>query len=506
MSRGGRADEAPCSSLAEARSALVDGALDLDTHEMVLTHLVGCAPCREDVQELRRLRQALRTPTPDTAPADLAQRLVSIAGAEAAVPLWTRPFRRTRPGSLTSPRRATRLRRTAAVACVGAMVAGAAAVGYAAAPASALAEVRDPAPEAQAEFSSVLTQLPLASDALSAVLSAGPAARSTPVSVAAVAPTTTGVTHLPAAEVRAAMVRALDAADSVSYRGVQTFRASSGGRDYSALVQVQADPGDGTRMRLLDRSGQQVGDAFTADSATPRIVDGTALDLLERNYTLAGWAGGRAAGRSATVVEAQRSGRPVARWWVDEESGLVLARSSFDRSGRTVMEVGFTSLRISRSNALLENLPRQLVLPSTSNVMTLSMAPTLGSQGWVCRDQLGGLSLVRLRSDHPVAPATVHLVYSDGVATVSVFEQRGALTAPPQGSRWDAALGAYRVDGTSRLASWQSGDTVFTVVTDGSSELLASAVGSLPHEPVPEPTTMGRIQAGWARLLADMKG
>lgn len=502
MSRGRPGGEGPCPHLAGGRSALVDGALDVDRQERLLAHLVSCRPCREDVQELRRLREALRSRSPSRAPEDLARRLVSIAGAEARVPLWSRPFRRTRPGCLTSPRRTSRLRRRAAAVLVGATVVGAAVVGYAAAPANALVDVSDPAPEAQAEFSSVLTQFPLASDALSAVLSAEPAALTTPVAVPALASTTSGRTSLPAGQARAAMVRAVDAADEVSYRGVQAFRASSGGRTYSAIVEVQANAGDGTRTRLLDRAGQQVGAGMTGTTSSARVVDETALALLERNYSLVGWSGARAAGRAATLVEAQRGGRAAARWWVDDASGIVLAQQGFDRSGRSVMQVGFTSLRVSRSSALLENLPRQLAVPTTSTVLTLSMAPALDSAGWVCQDWLAGLSLVRLRSDSPVAPATVHTVYSDGLATVSVFEQRGELTAPPRGAHWDAALAAYRLDGTSRLASWQSGSRVFTVVTDGSSELLASTVASLPHETVPEPTTMERIRAGWARLLA----
>lgn len=506
MSPARRRGEAPCTPLAAARSALVDGALDLDRQERMLVHLVSCRPCREDVKELRRLREALRSRSPGTAPTDLTQRLVSIAGAEAHVPLWSRPFRRTAPGFLTSRRRTARLRRTAAVVLAGATVAGAAAVGYAAAPANALVDVRDPAPEAQAEFRTVLTQFPLASDALIAVLSAAPAALTTPVAVPALASTTSGRTSLLAGQARAAMVRAIDAADETSYRGVQAFRASSGGRTYSAIVEVQANAGDGTRMRLLDRSGQPIGAGVTGPSSSARVVDETALALLERNYTLVGWSGARAAGRAATLVEAQRGGRAAARWWVDDASGIVLAQQNFDRSGRTVMQVGFTNLQVSRSSALLENLPRQLTVPATSTVLTLSMAPALDSAGWVCQDWLAGLSLVRLRSDSPVAPTAVHTVYSDGLATVSVFEQRGELTSPLRGSRWDSALAAYRLDGTSRLASWQSGARVFTVVTDGSSELLASAVASLPHEAVPEPTTMERIRAGWARLLADMKG
>jgi hypothetical protein len=47
---------------------------------------------------------------------------------------------------------------------------------------------------------------------------------------------------------------------------------------------------------------------------------------------------------------------------------------------------------------------------------------------------------------------------------------------------------------------------VLTVVTDGSAGLLAEAVESLPHNDAVTQTTLDRIQAGWARILADVKG
>jgi hypothetical protein len=59
--------------------------------------------------------------------------------------------------------------------------------------------------------------------------------------------------------------------------------------------------------------------------------------------------------------------------------------------------------------------------------------------------------------------------------------------------------------GASGVAIWQSGEMVFTVVTDGSASLLADAVESLPHGEATTQTTLDRIKAGWARILADMK-
>jgi hypothetical protein len=47
---------------------------------------------------------------------------------------------------------------------------------------------------------------------------------------------------------------------------------------------------------------------------------------------------------------------------------------------------------------------------------------------------------------------------------------------------------------------------VLTVVTDGNAGLLSDAVESLPHDRSMTQTTLDRIRAGWARILADVKG
>src|SRR3954449_9841070 len=60
-------------------SAVVDGELDHDSRDKVLSHLVGCDTCRLEVDAQRRLRArmaALETPEPST---DLMQRLMGVS-------------------------------------------------------------------------------------------------------------------------------------------------------------------------------------------------------------------------------------------------------------------------------------------------------------------------------------------------------------------------------------------------------------------------------------------
>jgi negative regulator of sigma E activity/anti-sigma factor RsiW len=506
--------KAPCAELAELRSAFVDGALTNTDRERLLSHLVDCSDCRRDIEDLRAVLELLnKTKTqPSPTPADLSVRLVSIAGPASVAPLWTRPFRRTqssgvgKTGGLPSHRRTVKLRITTAATAAAATITAMGVVGYAAAP--SLPTIDDPISEAQAAFSSTRGQFPLANDALTAVMLADSTSLSANVPPSLDGPTVpTGPTMI-AAEAKATMQRAADAASSVSYSGRQSFVAYRSGGPIAAQVDVEAHAGQGNQVMVVNQTGRQLLKGFKPALISSRIVDDELLDLLERNYHLAGTRGSTVAGRSAAVVAATRVGSSTtaARWWIDDATGIVLWQETYDKNGSVDLSFGFTSVALSREDGILEHLPPRLAAPRTNTSLTLSSATELSVFGWSCPRKLAGLSLVRLRTDRPGNPETVQLVYSDGLAAASVFEQRGRLTAAPQGSQWDATLGAHVRRGASGVATWQSGDVVFTVVTDGNSSVLADAVAALPHDGAEAPTTLGRIKAGWARILADVKG
>jgi negative regulator of sigma E activity len=505
--------KAPCADLAELRSAFVDGALDDTDRERLLSHLVDCANCRRDVEDLRAVRDVLNQTKnePGPTPSDLSLRLASIAGSQSVAPLWIRPFRRIQPshssrtGGLPSHRRIVKLWITAATMALGATATAIGAIGYAAAP--HLAAIGDPTGDAQVAFTSSLGQFPLASDALNAVMLADSNSLSASLSSGLEGPSAAAGATLTAAEAQAMMQRAADAAHSVSYSGRQSFLAHRNGGVIVAHVDVDTYAGQGSQVMVNNQTGQQLLEGFTPALISSRVVDDELLDLLERNYRLSGTRGASVAGRSSTVVMATRDGSNfvAARWWIDDATGIVLWQETYDRNGSVDLSFGFTSLSVSRGDSILEHLPPRLAVPRTSTSLTLSSAAQLNASGWSCVRHLAGLSLVRMSSDRAVNPGTVHLVYSDGLTTLSVFEQRGRLTAVPKGSDWDAALRAHVRRRASGVATWQSGELVFTVVTDGSASLLGEAVESLPHDRTTTPTTLDRIKAGWARILADVK-
>ncbi len=495
----------PCASLAELRSAYVDGALGDDDRERLLAHLVRCAACRSDVEELRNIRQLLSgSRTDPRAPAELSSRLVSIAGHHADDPLWSRPFRRTSSGVLPSSRRARRVRLGSASVALVALVTMAVGLGYAAAPAVSLAAVNDPTGHAQAEFTSMLSQSKLTSESVGAVMLAPPEnlTANLAVQLPAADQQTRRASRLSDVEAWHALERSSSAAGQYSYSGTQAFSAVVGGHRLTATVDIDARKGQGSQLSVYNERGEKVMTGFAPPTATSRMVDTQRLRLLQLNYAVSGWTGSEVANRRAIIVEAARDGRIAARWWIDEETGLLLGQESFDRSGQITLSSRFTALHVGASESILDHLPARLQARTTTTTLTVSSAGDLASRGWSCPEHLAGLALVRVRSDQPDEPQVLHLIYGDGLSTVSVFQQRGQLAGAPSGSQWDARLSAYLREGTSGTATWQSGTVVYTVVTDGSAEVLASAVHELPHEPPMTRTTMERIRAGWAEILA----
>ncbi|HZA04428.1 MAG TPA: zf-HC2 domain-containing protein [Propionibacteriaceae bacterium] len=500
----------PCAELAESRSAYVDGALDDAGREKLLAHLVGCAECRQDVAELRNVRDLLGRARSQPAPAadDLSARLISIAGLAATEPLWTRPFLRSGqagPPGLPSRRRARRVRTAAAAAAAAGTFAAAGVIGYVAAPSGQLAVVHDPAGRAQAAFSDSLGQFPLASDSLGAVMLVD-AGRLTAYPATVRPAPSAAHRSLSAVEANHAMARAVDSQHTVSYSGRQSFFVNRDGQTMWAEIAVEARSGQGTEVEVLSHSGEQLVHGFSPAAVSSRFVDDDLLDLLGRNYTLTGVGGATVAGRSATEISAWSLGQRAARWWLDDATGIVLWQEVYDRSGAVALSVGFTSVNVTPAAEMMEHLPPRLLPATATTSLSVADVTWLESAGWTCGRNLSGLSLVRLHTDRASDPTAVQAVYSDGVATVGVLEQRGRLEGPPPGTQWDPTLRAYVRHGASQTATWQADGIVVTVVTDGPADVLSRAVTSLPPERSSFPTSMDRVREGWASILAGLKG
>lgn len=496
----------PCAELAELRSAYVDGALNDVDRERLLTHLVHCADCRRDVAELRHVRALLTgSSDPRVAPDDLSHRLVSIAGDEAAAPLWTRPFRRTgAAGRLPSERHEFHVRLAAGVLGCGLAVLTILGVGYLSAPAGDPLAAVDPTRQAITEFTAVVSTFPLDSRVSVALQGRQPNSWSAPGPPTALS---LPAKRLSEAEALTLLTQAGQAGDQFSYSATQIVASYRDGQRIVNSVQVVSRGGVGTT--LIPGGPTASIDTYVEPDSSTRLVDADLIDLLADRYTLRGWQAQPYAGRVASVVEAieptvqdpvGKLDGVAARWWIDAQTSLLLGQEIFDGRGNLVVSSRLTDLRPNVDEE--HNNPGVTASePQTTATLTLSRTEDLRRDGWLCADELAGLPLLRLRTDRTDDPELVHLVYSDGLTTVSVIERRGRLAGTPTGTTRDQTLHAWVSDGLPSTASWTSGDVVLTVVTDGSQVKLAAAVAALPHQGLRQPTTMERVRAGWTRIL-----
>jgi hypothetical protein len=380
-------------------------------------------------------------------------------------------------------------------------------VGYLAAP-DQRGGIADISGSVRADFSSALSQIPLTSEPVAAALLVDPSRLHTDRTALPADPTMTGE-PVDASRIAALVRKAAWATNTVSYSGVQRVIAPRDAGSTAADVRVDSDPERGSTIQVRNLSGDVVAQGLVPTPAAARLADNSLWTALTSAYRVSAVDGGTLLGRPVTMLQARRPGSaatdaPAARWWIDARTGLVLRQQTYDHAGRLVLAAGFTSLHIGdqATKAVAQALAeRPLTAPQTTAAFTTASAGQLSSQGWFCHAELAGMSLIRLRADAPAEPGVLHMIYTDGLSTVSVFERRGVLSGPPSGSQWDPNLGAYRTDAMLNTATWQSGDAVFTVATDGSTALRDTVVAALPHGGTTSRTTMERIQAGWSRVL-----
>lgn len=491
-----------CDGLAELRSGFVDGALSPEDRERVVAHLLGCAGCRDDVASLRAVRDLLGRSAAgggSSAPTPLSERLVSIADDASARP-WTKAFDGSRNVALPSARRRSRVRALLGTLTVGAVLTAVGLTGWFAAPSANLAAVADPADEAQAEFGAAAAELSVTGASLSALmlLDSLPEAAQTDADVRR--PPSDGPRRHGERAAVALLHRALAAGRTTKVVGDQAVLAQMDDRTVAARVHIDTGSRQGTQVSVFAPDGRVL-----ASSVAPKQVtaEGTSpVDLIASAYALRTFSEVQVAGRRATVIEARDGRDAVAkRWWVDDATGILLWQESYDED-RLSTAAGFTDVEVVPYAA--GGLPPAVSRLATS--VASANAAELSSSGWACADELVGLDLLEVSTDTPTDPRSVHAVYGDGASTLSVLQRQGRLSGAPVGARWDDKLGAWRHNGAVRWATWQSGDTVYTVTTDGPSSMLRQAVATFPHEGPVETTTLGRVHEGWSRILADLKG
>ncbi len=250
-----------------------------------------------------------------------------------------------------------------------------------------------------------------------------------------------------------------------AYSGVVTVRwIDESGVSHRSEARVRYDHGVvevGTDEHVLSSSS----DAFVLDGA-PRA---------DEKYTVTRARGPRIADLATTQLDARRDadGALVERFFVNEATGLVLARESYD-AGRLRRELTFSKVwrdaQHSGLRALEGTTTTSAAARRISDVDAPYRAPGRAGEGFDL--------VARYERPGPV----VQLTYSDGLLSASVFEQPGRLdwdTLPAGGRAGD-------VDGhpavvyslpVGNAIVWEHGGVVFTCVGDApTSDLLGIAI------------------------------
>ena len=320
----------------------------------------------------------------------------------------------------------------------------------------------------------------------------------------------------------ALLVRAGDAAQALAYEGRLVTRTTA--LRPLTETRVTAIPGLGTVV-----AGEGGALVLAGQGRSTSLADATAvLGLLADNYQVL-----RAtaydqdiAARPAEAVDARRAdGTLAARFWVDRATGLLLRRDLLARSGATTISTWFAVLRVGPTRML--HLPPMAADP-WSHRLDAHAQQEWRDAGCSCEPVLpDGMTLLQARTDDDGLRAgpghgVVHLLYSDGLAEMSLFDQPGhlgadavaALTAQGFAPVTYAGVEIYeRMTRPSRSVSpvgtgewvWQSGTSVLTLVGAATpraavldrTEQVVAALAALPCHAVGARTAQAALAAGF---------
>jgi negative regulator of sigma E activity len=289
------------------------------------------------------------------------------------------------------------------------------------------------------------------------------------------------------------------AADGAAVDLLERARAAAQSESFVGIVAVEWQDGRQARTAQVKvssaRGVMRFGDGVVG-SGPRRLVHGPDgwLTLWSHDvvalgpsptakYAFSVVSGPAVAGHATQLVEVRlgAGGRLGERLYLDQDSGLFLRREILDARGRPSRAVGITS--IDPTVALDTSSPSA---PSKSANQEPAPAGTVEAP-YDAPKRLG--AGYRLVGAYQKEPNLLHFFYSDGLHGLSVFEQRGRLTAgamPAGGRRVELGGHSVRSWSTSvgEVMVWEGDGVVYTVVSDAPD--LATAVEDLPHADRPK--------------------
>jgi hypothetical protein len=289
------------------------------------------------------------------------------------------------------------------------------------------------------------------------------------------------------------------AARTRSYAGTQYVSTWHGDRASASIADIRHDAAVGTVVHVRPTA---VGNA-DATVAPTTDLDPRLVRLLAAHYRVDLAPDASCTGRAVHVVEARHAedGAVAGAFWIDVATGLVLRRETYDRSGRLARSSAFTSLTIGDDAS---STPVALPAALTADQLDAAGIEELRHQGWQVPASLGGnLELFDARMRTHGGERVLHVSYSDGLSTLSLFAQRGRLGAAKMSGFSRQKLGRAAIwvrPSSPERVVWAGGGRVFTLLSDAPQEAVRAAVTALPHDKAPRTGLFARVGRGLARV------
>lgn len=260
--------------------------------------------------------------------------------------------------------------------------------------------------------------------------------------------------------------------------------------------------------------GQVDGEAFFGDPDSGTLLwlgqverRGFPLDRVAHNYEADVDGRRHIETGVADVITFREAGSdlPRERLYVDVDSGLVVRRETFDSHGIPVRLAAFTTLELVPAVVPPLGSAWHRVLRHVQSDVSGRGVEILRDVGWVVPDQLPRrFKLLDASAIGQEERSSLHLLYSDGLYMLSVYEQHGRLDEKALAARGAEAtslggLRLYRWPGSEPAAyGWNGQEMAFTAISDAPPDVLAAALIGLPRDELP--SLIRRLRRGLIRF------
>jgi outer membrane lipoprotein-sorting protein len=340
-----------------------------------------------------------------------------------------------------------------------------------------------------------------------AVFAATSSPRATPQS-------TRATPAVPSADARPLIVQAVAAPKHVSFVGQMSTIRSGTTQAFAVIQKIEHRAPDQTRRTYLaprDLYGQFVisrgAMSWDVDPNRRRVVvseNKAAVDpvsvvddiaLLDSNYRAVRTGSGDVADRRTDVVDlvSRFTGERAMRLWIDVEMHVVLAKEAYHGDGSLAWRTRFDDIRYTDAippevfNASPPAGFETVHGRSYEQVQSLpSAVPDAGFKPITPKFLPEGFSLVGADVSTVNGVKNLHLIYSDGIRTLSLFQNAtGRATdfskMQPHPTSVEGHEASYVRDGPTTLLAWREHNLTFCVVGDlDLKELIQIAISVVP--------------------------